>query len=225
MILKPSPTLDQDMGAIWDGPNRCYQLEHKCLVDLIPFSSMAIKGSVAVPSKIMLTVVTCPVFWELGRNQELCTLFTNLQLSLNLFSWLCLSFPTEKKHPQNRMRKILCKTHWNFFYLNYNHVILNHMARVGWCADFSMFLTFSHPKRVWKDKSVISFQKGFPENIVFWRIKRKHTGFGLLSSWKTLSTSQSLQVKLGVFAHYFTCRPDLSSWVCPQNIILINKSH
>lgn len=151
------------MGAIWDGPNRCYQLEHKCLVDLIPFSSMAIKGSVAVPSKIMLTVVTCPIFWELGRNQELCTLFTNLQLSLNLFSWLCLSFPTGKKkknHPQNRMRKILCKTHWNFFYLNYNHVILNHMARVGWCADFSMFLTFSHPKRVWKD---------FPEGI-----SRKH---------------------------------------------------
>lgn len=67
------------------------------------------------------------------------------------------SVSLKEKTQHNRMSKILCKTLWSLFYPNYNNVILNHMARVMWCKDFPTFLTFSHPKRVWKDKAVISF--------------------------------------------------------------------
>lgn len=159
-------------GAVRGGPNKCYQLEHKCLGDLIPFSSMAIKGGGDVSSRIMLTGVTSPLFWELDRNQEACALFTALKLCCsNLFPWLCLSFPTEKNQTNNRMKRILRKTLWNLFYPNYNHVIPNPMARVGWCADFSMFLTFSHPKR----QSCDFFPEGISRKHCFLKESKENT--------------------------------------------------
>lgn len=106
------------------------------------------------------------------------------------------------------------------------------MAGVRWCAQFSIFLTLFHAKRVWKDKAVIFyiylfiyFQKRFPRKTGIWKNQKKTPWLGTASILQGVVNLTLLWVRLDMCAQYFAHRHYLSFWVSLQNIILINKSH
>lgn len=145
-----------NFGCIWDEAQGCHQFEHKCLVFHDCLSKYSYKGSVDVSSRIILPAVT--LFFQNWTQTGSPALYSQQCSSpTQICSPGYASVSLKRKNQHNRMSKVLYKTLWSLFYRNYNNVILNHMARVMWCKDFSTFLTFSHPKRVWKGKAVISF--------------------------------------------------------------------
>lgn len=77
----------------------------------------------------------------------------------------------------NTISKILCKTLWSLFYPNYNHVILNHVARVGDVKTLPCFWHFSIQKECEKTKLWFLSRRFFQKTLILEESKENTLGW------------------------------------------------